>query len=377
MNISLLRVVDRHVGVGLIRIQNLLRKEKAFPAKPKKILIIKLFGFGNFIFLSPTLKALKQMFPTADIDILTFRPNAEICRMYSKYIDHVHTIDLSISKMGFELIGFERKNKGEYDLVVDFEQFVRLSAIIGRSISPGYFLGIATKNSKKAPAYDKFILYKEKNHIVEEYYSVARFIAHECGKKIDDIPRLEPPAFKSSKRAASILNSLQGKKLIGVCPGGRADDVERRYPKEMLAKALNSLASKRKDIKLVFFGGPSEKKDIHDIISGITNKGSCVDTSGTSLEESAALISRMDLFISNDTGPIHLAASLGVYCIGLYGPSKEWIYGPYTERKMIIRDKRHPPVRSNHNEKNMGWPREWWPTAGETTAKISAALKKI
>jgi ADP-heptose:LPS heptosyltransferase len=370
IKIPVLRRVDRIVGLSIIGSQNFLRKKSTLPSSPKKILIIKLFGFGNFIFLSPTFKAIKKMFPEAELHVLTYNQNREICQMYSNLVDQVHTLEYATAKMAYSITSFSSKHHGEYDIVIDFEQFVRLSAIIGRMLGPKYLIGIATENSGKAKAFDAFIEYKEDTHVVEEYYAVAKYIAAHYKKKIEEKPILIAPSYDGHNISGKVLQGKSRMSLVGVCPGGRADDVERKYPKDRLAEALETLVDKKKNVHLVFFGTRSEKPDIDYIKSKIKDPSRYTDASGTKLQETSELISKMKIFISNDTGPIHLAASLGVFCVGLYGPSKEWVYGPYTKKKIIVRDEKHSPVRSNHNEKDKRWSRQWWPTSQELYSKL-------
>jgi len=398
MNINFMRKIDKIAGLGIIRILSILRGKRSMPAAKdvKHILIIKLFGFGNFIFLSPAIHNLKRIYPDAKIDVLTFEQNRDICGLYTD-IDETKTIRFSTLKMGRDIIGFAAKNLSKYDLCLDFEQFVRLSAIIGLSLNPKFFIGISTENSGKRKAFDLPIRYSEKDHIVKEYYDVImsidryyikegkNFIGHKDLKSkvsniscegymaIDTVPVLIAPKMKSSSRTRKLLSENSEKVLIGICIGGRSDDIERRYPEDKVVELLKKI-SRIKDARILFFGSPSERADIDEVIkdSGIRIGINCA---GMSLSDSAMMISKTRLFISNDTGPIHLAASLGIFCIGLYGPSKEWIYGPYTSKKIILRDEKHPPVRSNHNEKNAGWNEEWWPEPAVVYDKIQGVLK--
>ncbi|HAR45649.1 MAG TPA: lipopolysaccharide heptosyltransferase I, partial [Nitrospiraceae bacterium] len=57
----------------------------------------------------------------------------------------------------------------------------------------------------------------------------------------------------------------------------------------------------------------------------------------TSLKELAALAALADLFITTDTGPMHLAAAAGGKVLALFGPTAPWRTGPYGERHQVIR----------------------------------------
>jgi len=377
MNTNLLRGIDKNVGVSMIRLGGGLKSKKTAPKNPKRILLIKLFGFGNFIFLSPTIKQIKSMFPHADIDVLTFSQNRQICEMYDGLISNVHIMKFSGMRIFYETARFIVKNRRKYDIVIDLEQFIRFSAIIGKSIKPRYFIGISTKNSRKSSIFDHNIEYKEDKHIVEEYYRTALFLAKTYHKKIpeNNITLVRPSTKKSALCKRTLSKIPKGYLKIGICIGGREENKEKRYPDEYYAEVLDLIES-RHDTCMMFFGSKSEYAEADEIISRSCH-GNCINLCGkVSLAESAELISHMDLFISNDTGPIHLAAALETFCVGIYGPTPEKIYGPYTKRCLILRDK-HKPVISSHTEKNLSWNTKWWPDPKNVYRNIENVLKKM
>lgn len=371
MNLPLMRRVDRIVGLGILRSQSVFHRRRVQPRHPKRILIIKLFGFGNFIFLSPVFKVLKRAFPDATVESLTFAQNRDICLMYADYIDRVHTLDFSLTRLGFQILGFAAEHRGAFDIVIDCEQFVRLSALIARLCAPRYVLGAVTRNSHKDYGLDRAVYFEEVRHVVEEFYGIAEDILGQAGMGKPEPPVLVPPRTSQTERTAALERQMPGWIPVGVCPGGRVDDQERKYPKERFAQAMDLLLRDCRQVKLFFIGSQAERPDVEYIMQRLAGHERIVDATGLSLPESARIISRMRVFVSNDTGPIHLAASLGVHCVGLYGPSKEWIYGPYTSARTILRDEAHAPVRSNHNEKLAGWDAAWWPAPDRVASAIN------
>ena len=67
------------------------------------------------------------------------------------------------------------------------------------------------------------------------------------------------------------------------------------------------------------------------------HKPPVVATGITSLKQSCALIDRCDLFISNDSGPLHLAGALGVPLVGIYGPTDHRNWGPRSHTGVVLR----------------------------------------
>jgi heptosyltransferase-2 len=376
MNINLLRKIDRHIGIEVVRLQNIWRRRTELPKNPKKILIIKLFGFGNFIFLAPMIKSLRKIFPDAEIDVFTFEMNRQICRMYPDIIDNTKTVRYSILGIlghAMEIIS----NKKKYDIIIDCEQFVRLSAIIGRLMRPKYFFGIATLNSKKLKAYDGQIIYEEDKHVVEEYYDIARFFARHYSRErsIEIMPRLIPPSCQSSAKTSDFLKWVDGRILLGFCIGGREENKTKRYPH---FDALIKMLVQEDNIAIYLLGSKNESEELQDILDSLKpeERTKCMNLSGKlSLAESAYILSRSRMLISNDTGPIHLAAALGTYCVGIYGPTPERIYGPYTSNSMIFRGS-HKPVLDAHNEKSNPWNPAWWPDPEKIYKHVKGMINK-
>lgn len=112
-----------------------------------------------------------------------------------------------------------------------------------------------------------------------------------------------------------------GKLTLGINPGATYGSAKRWYPKEFAKVAIN-LASK---YDIVIFGGPAETdiaKDIEDelIKNGITNYQNLAGL--TTIPELIEKIAGLSLFITNDSGPMHVAAAYKVRTIAIFGPTK-------------------------------------------------------
>jgi len=115
--------------------------------------------------------------------------------------------------------------------------------------------------------------------------------------------------------------SINKKLILGINPGATYGSAKRWYPEEF-AKVCIELSS-RYNIKI--FGGPNEKdiaKDIEKILieNNIKNYENIAGL--TSVDELLVNISNLDLFITNDSGPMHVAAAFKVPTISIFGPTK-------------------------------------------------------
>ncbi len=94
-------------------------------------------------------------------------------------------------------------------------------------------------------------------------------------------------------------------------------------------------------------GGPGEQTLVDEVLRHATTTPVLASTA-LSLDEFSALCSCADIFVGNDSGPIHVAAASGTFVIGLYGPTSDSYSGPITRRKYIFEASRlqcHPCVR--------------------------------
>jgi ADP-heptose:LPS heptosyltransferase len=88
---------------------------------------------------------------------------------------------------------------------------------------------------------------------------------------------------------------------------------------------------------LIFTGTNSEKPLVRDIVKNISVRGNILNLAGLlNIWELVELLRESFLFISNDTGPVHLAASLGINISVFYGPTSPYRYKPLNENVLIF-----------------------------------------
>ena len=111
-------------------------------------------------------------------------------------------------------------------------------------------------------------------------------------------------------------------KLLGINPGASYGSAKRWYPKEF-AKVAIDLSSQ---YDIIIFGGPNEKDIAKDIEKYLIEKG--VEnyknlTAQITINELITQISNLDLFITGDSGPMHLAAAFQIPTVAIFGPTKD------------------------------------------------------
>ena len=146
MTVTLMRNIDRYMGVPLCWLYGIIRQfsSKKNAVQVNNILVVKFFGMGSIILSSPALTLLRSSFPGARIDVLTFYSNKDLVERYTM-VDNVLTIRTSALRQfmqdTFNVIMFLRK--ADYDLVFDFEFFSKFSTLLGSVAGASMHVGFA------------------------------------------------------------------------------------------------------------------------------------------------------------------------------------------------------------------------------------------
>ncbi len=119
--------------------------------------------------------------------------------------------------------------------------------------------------------------------------------------------------------------------LIGIHPGGNWD--YKLWCAEKYAQLATAL-SKEKGVSILLFAGPNERELQLQVADMMDVPASLVETED--LREVAALIAACDVYIGNDTGPMHIAAAVGTPVVALFGSTDHVRSGPYGENHIVV-----------------------------------------
>ncbi len=336
MSVSLIKFVDRFIGIpycivlGIIKL--FIRKEIPPINKTKNILILQLWGIGETILTVPAIKALKQRYNKTAIDVLCTNRNKDVYFKY-QFISKLNIVKLNL----FSLKWFVLKNWKKYDIVIDMEEYLNISAIMS------FFLGkyrIGYSHGVRSLIYDKKTKYNDKQHISKTFFDLVKLL----GVK-GTVKKLEKLNYTATdKRIVDLSLKYSGIKkknfLIGITTGAAESSKSRMWPKENFARLIERIAKKKRNVKIILVGANYERKLNEDIINLIKNKRikkSVFNFAGKfTIRQTFYLISKCNLFISNDTGPMHIAAAMNIKTIGLFGPNLPIRFGPLNKKSTSI-----------------------------------------
>jgi len=289
-----------------------------------KLLVIKLRAVGDVILSTAALPNLRAAFPDATIDFLVERN----CREVIEGNDSVdNAIVFSKTGMNGARILLDLRRAG-YDMVIDLFGNPR-SALMTFASRARYRVGYDFRG--RSYAYN--ILVEPRGaevHNVEFNLDALRRIGVPVTTKSPYFPLAEADREFAILEAGKL--GLTGRLVIGFNPG--ANRPTERWPAERFAE-LGALLAGRRKARICVFWGPGEKP-LADAIAGRIGEAAVV-APPTSLKQLGAMFERCSLVVSNDTGPMHIAAALGIPTVGIFGPVNPLLQGPYGENARYAR----------------------------------------
>jgi len=111
------------------------------------------------------------------------------------------------------------------------------------------------------------------------------------------------------------------------------------WPRENFIKLIEFIAGHFQSVNIVLVGSPSEMQYVQGIYSDLPEniKESVTDLSGKlKISEFLALVKRSRFFITNDSGPLHIAAALGIQTLSFFGPESPMLYGPVGDGHTVL-----------------------------------------
>lgn len=315
MKATLLKRLDALVGPLLTR---LLWKRRAAhsAAPPRSVLFIRPGGIGDAILLVPALRALQQSHPGCQIDILAEKRNAAAFSLCPG-IRTVYRYD-SPSELALLL-------RGRYDVVVDSEQWYRLSAVIARLVRAPRSIGFA--GNERGRLFTDPVPYPLQEYEASSFFNLLAPLKVQVPKEIA-APFLDLPA-EAAEGARRLLAPLAGKPFVALFPG--ASVPEKEWGVERFRETATLLA--KAGLSLVIVGGEDTRLTGDRIAEG----GLALNLAGKgTLMESAALVGLAKVLLSGDSGLLHMAAGLATPTVSIFGPSDPVKWAPRGESHRVF-----------------------------------------
>lgn len=294
-----------------------------------KILIIKPSSLGDIIHSLPLLNRIRKSFEGCSIHWVIDRSFREILEGHPM-IDRLWVINKDewkdINKLGVTLNNLKKLFKDlkaeRYDLVIDLQGLLR-SGIIARATGSRCRIGFCEAREGATVFYTHTVKGGRNIHAVDRYLKVADFL----GLKRDDIQFPFPPLPNPQIDG---MPDILKKDYAVIAPGARWPT--KMWPPERFGRLASMLP-----LITVIVGSPSERPLAEEVVR--SSQGKAVSLVGkTGLKELASVIGRAKFMLCNDSGPMHIAAAMGIPVFAIFGPTDPLKTGPYGEGHTIIRN---------------------------------------
>ena len=337
--IKIAKWIDEYLGRWLVRLVSWLRlrPRRALETNVDRILFVKFWGIGSIILAEPALCYLRKKYPLASLDFLTLEQNRELFALIP-HVDRVHTVKLN-NPFRFLLSAarlIARLRRQKYDLIFDAEFFANFSALAARLSGPRRLIGFSQAGATRNRLLDVAVPFIKEHHAAENFFRLAMGEA--------DNGSLRPPLPDEKMTRPKILMqpSRERKARLPRAPyvvmnvNASALALERRWPRERFVKLAQWVLGNY-EAKIVLIGSRAEREYTQEVAQAIDAKNRVLNVAGElSIVELADLIADAALFISNDSGPLHLAAALQKPVVGFYGPETPHRFGPLCRDRLIF-----------------------------------------
>jgi len=286
-----------------------------------KILIIKPSSLGDVIHALPFLKAVKDSYPESIVDWV-ISSNLKGLLQGNPLINDLIIFDKdswkdirNLPKTFRDISRFKKRlAENYYEIVVDIQGLLR-SGLIAYFTPGALKIGFDDAREGSRFFYGKKVSADGAVHAVDKNLLLAKSIGA-APKKV------EFPLHVGDEARSSVQKMLGGiNEYILIAPSSRWQS--KRWPPGHFASLISRI-----DMPVVVTGSPSEKGIIKEIMD--ESPGEIIDMCGkTGLKELVALIDGAKAMVSNDSGPMHIAAALKRPVIALFGPTDYEKTGPY------------------------------------------------
>ncbi|HAX61309.1 MAG TPA: lipopolysaccharide heptosyltransferase II [Elusimicrobia bacterium] len=289
-----------------------------------KILIIQTAFLGDVVLTIPLIQAAKK-YPKAHLSVLCIPSTKNILEGHPAIDEFIVFDKKNSEKSFFSLLKFAKKiREKRFDVALIPHPSFKSGLISYLANIPER---IGFSNSAGKFFFTDKVFFDKNKHQLERYLDLLKYFGVEVGEEKTEI-HIDG---KDEKFADALLP--KDKIIFGINPGSVW--ATKRWIVEKYAE-LSDKISKELAGQIVIFGGPDDIEIANSVEKNM--KQSAINIAGkTTLKQLAASIKRCRVFITNDSGPMHIAAAMNIPVVAIFGPTvKEFGFYPYTKRSIVI-----------------------------------------
>ncbi|HEY3244320.1 MAG TPA: glycosyltransferase family 9 protein [Phycisphaerae bacterium] len=343
-----MRWIDHWVGLPLcflfgllVRTWRQLRPHAARSVSGRRpIAVFKFFGLGSIVEATPLLRAIRARYPGARLVFVTFESNAGLLRRLNLCTDvRLIRTDAPLHFVTDVLRQVAWLIRQRTEAVIDLEFFSKFSTLLSFLSAAPIRVAFHLNDFWRYSLVTHPVYFNYYRHITEVYEQVGRQL---------DIPiedsRVSTIAVDECT-VRTVAQGLQrrgwsaGQRLLGININAGDLALERRWPRANFEMLIRALLARHADIFIVLTGSPADREYVGALLERLPPAAGArvISCAGTwTLDEFIAALSLFDGFITNDSGPMHLAAAQGVPLVSLWGPARPEFYAPRVVNHRVL-----------------------------------------
>ena len=305
----------------------------------ERIAIFRALYLGDMLLAVPALRSIRAGFPDAEITLIGLPWAADFSRRFSHYIDrfvefagYPGIAEVEADPVRTRRFLEDQRTYG-YDLVIQMHGNGQTSNPFVLDLKGRMTAGYYEKTEKSSRARLTFGMpYPDRWPEVLRNLGLAKLLGCDSNSTALEFPLLQEDHIAATKLLRKLLRAHRP--WIGLHTGSRSPS--RRWPARYFAQVADYFAN-RYNAQIILTGSQDDSSTVQEVAGGM--KAQPLNLAGkTSMGGLAALISKLDLFISNDTGPSHIANAVDTPSLTIFGPADP-------RRWAALDQARHPIVR--------------------------------
>ena len=298
-----------------------------------RILIIQTAFLGDVILCTPLIKAARKLFPNSFISFLLI-PETKNVLENNPHLNEILVYDKRGKEKGLKnfIKQVRRIKKKDFDLAIIPHRYIR-SALLA------YLAGIPQRigfdKGTGSFLFTHKVTYQNDLHEVDRNLRLVKDFSHDLS---DGAPELfpSPEDFSYASQLLQDAGVKENDRIVGIAPGSVW--ATKRWLPERFAQ-VSDLLTKEAGSKVVFLGSKQDERLCLEIAT-FMEKQPVILAGKTNILQSAAVISKCQVILSNDSAPVHIASAMKRPVVAIFGSTiPEFGFGPYGEDYTIIEKK--------------------------------------
>jgi lipopolysaccharide heptosyltransferase II len=348
-------VATADAGLSMVAaLRRPFQAQTAAVVAPRRILLLRLERIGDLVMALPAIRDVRALAPDAQIDLVVGSWNATLARAVPN-VDRVETLDarwLAREREGLALGAMLRTawtwRTRRYDLAINFEPDIRSNLVLAAA---GARSTAGWRSGGGGPILAVALDYDTRAHTTA---NARRLVAEAFGTRAPESarPLLTVPDAAAAAAASRIRTAPGGQApLVGIhVSGGRAI---KQWDPGRFAEVARRLIETR-GAAIVATGSAGDRPLVDDLRRALAPHPVIDVTGADDLLDAAAVLARLDVLVTGDTGPMHLASAVGTPVVAVFGPSDPIRYATAGPLDRVVRIElacspcnriRQPPAR--------------------------------